>query len=210
MFPLLIARLVPPAVARRATALLLSAAVPGLLVGAEAAAQQGSPKASAQPTGASSAPSTGGTTKRPAARPRLTPKQRIEAEVRAAAQHVRSAMVVQDTATLARLWVEEYVFTAPSGETYSKYERLETVMSPAFLVDEAAEVLPSELEIVRVYGNVAVVQTRLAPPGTKSSGSRGGRAQLLTVWLRSGGRWKTVASQVTAVALPPKPSKKKR
>ena len=196
-----------PILRRRLCAALLAAA-PLLIVPGVMAAQQDTPTASAKPAAAA-----GGAkepAKRAAPKPRLTPRQRVEAEIRAAAQHVRSAMVVQDTATLATLWAEEYNFTAPSGETFSKYERLETVMSPAFVVDAAAEVLPSELEIVRLYGNVAVVHTRLAPPGTQSSGSRGGRAQMLTVWQKSGGKWRTVAAQVTAVALPPKPGKKKR
>ena len=140
---------------------------------------------------------------------RLTPRQRIEAEIRSAAGRVRAAMVVQDTTTLAELWGEDYIFTSLTGETYSKYERLEAVMSPTFLVDEAPEVLPSEMDIVRLYGNVAVVHSRLAPPGTARSGSRGGRAQLLTVWLRERGTWRTVAAQTTAVAPAPAPGKKK-
>ena len=203
----IVRRLVPPSIARRVAAAVVLVVAPTFAIPRQVAAQQDSPTASAKPaaTGAAKAPA-----KRAAPKPRLTARQRVEAEIRAAAQHVRSAMVVQDTATLATLWAEEYLFTAPSGETFSKYERLETVMSPAFMVEEAAEVLPSELEIVRLYGNVAVVHTRLAPPGTKSSGSRGGRAQMLTVWQRSGGKWRTVAAQVTAVALPPKPAKKKR
>jgi ketosteroid isomerase-like protein len=147
-----------------------------------------------------------------AAPAKMSAKARIAAEIGTASQQIRRAMVVQDTATLADLWGEEYTFTSLSGETYSKSERLESVMSPAFLVDEAAEVLPSELDIVRVYGNVAVVQSQLAPPGTAKSGSRGGRAKLLSVWVReSDGRWRTVAAQATAVDVPlPAPSKKKK
>jgi hypothetical protein len=142
---------------------------------------------------------------------RLTGKARIAAEIGTASQQIRRAMVVQDTATLAELWGDEYSFTSLSGETYSKSDRLESVMSPAFVVDEAAEVLPSELDIVRVYGNVAVVQSQLAPPGTAKSGSRGGRAKLLSVWVRgSDGIWRTVAAQATAVDVPLPPSTKKK
>ena len=142
---------------------------------------------------------------------RLTAKARIAAEIGTASQQIRRALVVQDTATLADLWGDEYTFTSLSGETYSKSERLESVMSPAFIVDEAAEVLPSELDIVRVYGNVAVVQSQLAPPGTAKSGSRGGRAKLLSVWVRGNdGKWRTVAAQATAVDVPLPPSKKKK
>ena len=138
-----------------------------------------------------------GSTKK--ARP-LTARERMEAEIRSAASKVRAAMVIQDTSTLATLWADEYRFTSLSGETYSKSERLESVMSPSFVVDEAAEVLPSEMDIIRFYGNVAVVNSRLGPPGTKRSGSRGGRTQLLTVWVREkAGKWRTVASQATGV-----------
>lgn len=198
---------------------VLLACAPLLLAGP--ALSQAAPKAQA----ATARPASVSSTPRPAAgkasgkasgkrtrAPRLTGRARIAAEIGVASQQIRRAMVVQDTSTLAALWSEEYTFTSLSGETYSKSDRLESVMSPAFLVDEAAEVLPSELDLVRVYGNVAVVQSRLAPPGTAQSGSRGGRAKLLSVWLRGNdGRWRTVAAQATAVDTPlPPPSKKKR
>ena len=212
---------------RRATASrwLLTALVAGspALFAAPASAQGGAaPQGTARPV---SAPSTAGkgagkasgkaaskAAGKRARAPRLSARERIAADIGVAEQQIRRAMVVQDTSTLAELWGDEYTFTSLSGETYSKAERLESVMSPAFMVDEAAEVLPSELDIVRVYGNVAVVQSRLAPPGTAQSGSRGGRAKLLSVWVRgSDGKWRTVAAQATAVDMPlPAPAKKKR
>lgn len=140
-----------------------------------------------------------GTAKKKGAAPRLTARQRLEAEIKSAARKVRAAMVIQDTTTLAGLWSDDYMFTSLSGETYSKSERLDAVMSPAFVVDEAAEVLPSELDIIRIYGDVAVVNSRLGPPNAARSGARGGRARLLTVWVREKGRWRTVASQATGV-----------
>lgn len=207
-------------VARRGALVLLAGAC--LLAAAPARAQSGvagqegkgaavAGKAGGKASGrASGKRATAAAGKRVAAA-RLTGKARIAAEIGTASQQIRRAMVVQDTATLAELWGDEYTFTSLSGETYSKSDRLESVMSPAFLVDEAAEVLPSELDIVRVYGNVAVVQSQLAPPGTAKSGSRGGRAKLLSVWVRgSDGRWRTVAAQATAVDVPLPPSKKKK
>lgn len=204
---------------------LLTALVAGspALFAAPASAQAGpAPQGAARPV---SAPSTAGkgagkasgkvaskAAGKRARAPRLSARERIAADIGVAEQQIRRAMVVQDTSTLAELWGDEYTFTSLSGETYSKAERLESVMSPAFMVDEAAEVLPSELDIVRVYGNVAVVQSRLAPPGTAQSGSRGGRAKLLSVWVRGNdGKWRTVAAQATAVDMPlPPPAKKKR
>ncbi|HET9012805.1 MAG TPA: nuclear transport factor 2 family protein [Gemmatimonadaceae bacterium] len=216
-----------PHASRRATASrwLLTALVAGspALLAAPLSAQAGpAPQGTARPV---SAPSTAGkgagkasgkgaskAAGKRARAPRLSARERIAADIGVAEQQIRRAMVVQDTSTLAELWGDEYTFTSLSGETYSKAERLESVMSPAFMVDEAAEVLPSELDIVRVYGNVAVVQSRLAPPGTAQSGSRGGRAKLLSVWVRgSDGKWRTVAAQATAVDMPlPAPAKKKR
>ena len=187
-----------------------------LLSAGALAAQQGPRQSSTatQPAAkrATATAKSGGRASGRRARPvRLTAKQRIEAEIAGTSQHIRSAMVVQDTATLAALWADEYTFTSLSGETYSKSDRLESIMSPTFVVDEAAEVLPSELDIVRLYGNVAVVQSRLAPPGTAKSGSRGGRAKLLSVWVRQNdGKWRTVAAQATAVDVPLPPSSKKK
>jgi ketosteroid isomerase-like protein len=157
------------------------------------------PLTSAAPAGGDSTVKRKATAKKKAAAPPLTPRQRLENEIKTAARKVRAAMVIQDTTTLAGLWSDDYIFTSLSGETYSKEERLESVMSPSFAVDEAAEVLPSEMDIVRVYGNVAVVHSRLGPPGAARSGARGGRTRLLTVWVREKGRWRTVASQATGV-----------
>ena len=207
------------AAVRRAAFMLVVGA--SALVGAPLRAQAGPASQDGKPAAQPAATGTGKesgkaagkrTTAGKRARPaRLTGKARIAAEIGTASQQIRRAMVVQDTATLAELWGDEYTFTSLSGETYSKSDRLESVMSPAFLVDEAAEVLPSELDIVRVYGNVAVVQSQLAPPGTAKSGSRGGRAKLLSVWVReSDGKWRTVAAQATAVDVPLPPAKKKK
>jgi hypothetical protein len=206
------------AAVRRAALFLLAGAC---LLAARASAQSGPTtqdgKAAAATAGKASGRASGKASGKRAASgkrvaaARLTGKARIAAEIGTASQQIRRAMVVQDTATLAELWGDEYTFTSLSGETYSKSDRLESVMSPAFVVDEAAEVLPSELDIVRVYGNVAVVQSQLAPPGTAKSGSRGGRAKLLSVWVRgSDGKWRTVAAQATAVDVPLPPSTKKK
>jgi hypothetical protein len=153
-----------------------------------------------------------------AAPAKLTAKQRLAREMDAAERQVRAALVIQDTATLSHWWADEYTYTAPSGETFSKDERLESIMSPGFVGEDAAEVLPSELDIVRRYGDVVIVTSRLGPPSAASGSSatarsRAGRTQLLTVWVRQNGRWRTVASQATAVApppAPPPPPKKKR
>jgi hypothetical protein len=155
--------------------------------------------------------------KKAAAPARLTARQRLTMEMQSAAKQVRAALVIQDTATLSHWWADDYTYTSPSGETYSKWERLEAIMSPGFVGEEQAEVLPSELDIVRRYGDVVIVDSRLGPPSAAAGSSttarsRAGRTQLLTVWVRDGGRWKTVASQATAVAGPPPapPPKKKR
>jgi len=152
-----------------------------------------------------------GATAKSAAPRKLTARERVGAELRSIATRARAAMVVQDTATLARLWSEDYIYTSLSGETYSKAERLESVMSPNFVVDEAPDVLPSEQDIVRLYGDVAVVHSRLAPAATTRSGARGGRARLLTVWARERGTWRMVAAQATGVGVPePAPPAKKK
>ena len=160
-------------------------------------------------------------TKKKAAAPvHLTAKMRLTREMESAARQVRAALVIQDTATLSHWWADEYTYTAPSGETFSKWERLEAIMSPGFVGEDQAEVLPSELDIVRRYGDVVIVSSRLGPPSvaagdanSAAARSRAGRTQLLTVWVRQGDRWRTVASQATAVAgpppAPPAPRKKK-
>jgi len=196
----------------RARAKAALAAAAAAEAGARPAATPKSP--AAKPAAAKPATAKPAAATKRAAPKRLTARERVAAELRSVASRARAAMVVQDTATLGRLWSEDYIYTSLSGETYSKIERLESVMSPNFVVDEAPDVLPSELDIVRLYGDVAVVHSRLAPAATTRSGARGGRARLLTVWARERGTWRIVAAQATGVSvpellLPPPPKKRK-
>jgi hypothetical protein len=212
-----------------AAALLLAAAAGTVVVcPASAAAQKARPAAPVSAVADTAPAAKGGAAakgaaagkrraKKAAAPARLTARQRLTMEMQSAAKQVRAALVIQDTATLSHWWADDYTYTSPSGETYSKWERLEAIMSPGFVGEEQAEVLPSELDIVRRYGDVVIVDSRLGPPSAAAGSSttarsRAGRTQLLTVWVRDGGRWKTVASQATAVAGPPPapPPKKKR
>ncbi|HET7458824.1 MAG TPA: nuclear transport factor 2 family protein [Gemmatimonadaceae bacterium] len=211
----------------RLGAALLLAFVVAALPARDAAAQQSRavavadtvPAKSGAGTGTSAAGKRRAKKKAAAAAPlHLTAKQKLAREMDAAERQVRAALVIQDTATLSHWWADEYTYTAPSGETFSKDERLESIMSPGFVGEDAVEVLPSELDIVRRYGDVVIVNSRLGPPSAAAGSSatarsRAGRTQLLTVWVRQNGRWRTVASQATAVtppAPPPVPSKKKR
>ena len=177
---------------------------------AEAGRRPAAPNAATAKAASTKAASTKAAAPKRAAPRKLTARERLAEELRSIASRARAAMVVQDTATLARLWSEDYIYTSLSGETYSKAERLESVMSPNFVVDEAPDVLPSELDIVRHYGDVVVVHSRLAPTATTRSGARGGRARLLTVWARERGTWRIVAAQATGISVPELPAPKRK
>jgi ketosteroid isomerase-like protein len=91
-----------------------------------------------------------------------------------------------------------YTFVTQRGELRTKADILTGFKSGAFKY-EAREV--SDLN-VRVYGDTAVVTGRAVQKGAENAKDYSGANRFTRVYVKQGGRWLTVALQVTLVERP--------
>jgi hypothetical protein len=108
-------------------------------------------------------------------------------------ERLTSAMVASDTATLARLWADEYRSTSAVGHTSTRAEALMAYTAGLVQVDSAAV---QDLD-VRSYGNAAVSLGYLHWAGTAAGTPFVAVARFQHVWIFSDTAWRLVASQMT-------------
>lgn len=123
-----------------------------------------------------------------------------EDEVRQAAQQYDAALRGGDTTAVGRFWAAEYTFVNPSGARLTRAARMANLLSGFTALDTIGRQVRDEQ--IRVYGNLAVHTTRIVLGGRYSRQVQRGDYQALVVWVRRGGRWQQVASQLTPVAAP--------
>jgi ketosteroid isomerase-like protein len=115
-----------------------------------------------------------------------------EQDVLRAHDQVLDAIGRADTAALERLYADDYTITGPGGGVASKAERL------AALKASPNTAQPPEEVKVRVYGDAAVVTGRLT--GTVPGQGSPAAMRYIQVWVKRGGQWQLVASQLTRIA----------
>jgi ketosteroid isomerase-like protein len=122
------------------------------------------------------------------------------AQVRQAVRQYDAALRRADVAALERIWAPEFSFVNPRGERLTRAERLANLRTGRTVFDSLAPA-PEE-ESVRIYGDVAVLTTRLTLYGRYSDKAHRGKFRALVVWVRRDGRWQQVANQLTQVVAP--------
>lgn len=122
-----------------------------------------------------------------------------EAEIRQATRRYDDALRRADVAAVEQIWAPEYTFVNPRGERLTRADRLANLRARRTSFDSLAHA-PEE-EQIRLYGNgdVAMYSTLLTLAGRYSGHSQRGRYRALVLWIRRGGRWQQVASQMTPV-----------
>ena len=114
-------------------------------------------------------------------------------------EHERNrAILAGDAATLGRMTSEDYTFITQRGELRTKREILDGFKAGSFSYS-ARDV--SDLN-VRVYGDAAVVTGRATQKGTEKGNDYSSDNRFTRVYVKQGGRWISVALQVTLVAKP--------
>jgi len=108
------------------------------------------------------------------------------------------AILAGDAAALDRMTSDDYTFITQRGELRTKAEIVDGFKAGSFRYS-ARDV--TDLT-VRVYGEAAVVTGRANQKGTERGGDYSGENRFTRVYVRQGGRWMTVALQVTLVAKP--------
>jgi len=126
----------------------------------------------------------------------------IEA-VRASIRRYDDALRRSDTAAVAQFWAPEYTFINPRGELLTRADRLANLRAGRTAFDSLAPVLAEER--IRTYGDkdvVAVHTTLLSIGGRYGGRTERGQYRATAIWVRRGGRWQQVASQLTPVTGP--------
>ena len=104
----------------------------------------------------------------------------------------------RDVEKIDQLQAEEYVFTDPAGQVWTKTRELDTIRSGDLMID-AFEL--SEMN-VRLYENTAVVTLRIVWHGQFRGTDISGPQRMTDVYVKRDGRWRCVASQATRIPPP--------
>jgi len=123
---------------------------------------------------------------------------RAGSELQALEQSWADAVKHQDAEKIGRFQADEYVFTDPSGNLWSKARELDTIKSGDLAIDafEMSEVT------VRLYDNTAVVSFRIVWHGRFRETDISGPQRMTDVFVKRDGRWQCVASQATRIPQP--------
>jgi len=119
-------------------------------------------------------------------------------EFQALEQSWADAVKHQDGDKIDRLQADEYVFTGPSGNLWTKTRELDTIKSGDLAIDafELGDVT------VRLYDNTAVVTFRIVWHGHFRETDISGPQRMTDVFVKRAGRWQCVASQATRIPQP--------
>ena len=123
--------------------------------------------------------------------------QDADREVQALEQAWADAVQHQDAGKIDRLQAEEYLFTDPAGQVWTKSRELDTIKSGDLAIDS---VELSEMK-VRLYDNTAVVTLRVVWHGQFRGTDISGPQRMTDVFVKRDGRWQCVASQATRIPL---------
>ena len=102
----------------------------------------------------------------------------------------------RDTATLDKIWANDYTFINPQGAVVTKAERLANIKSSA----TRFKAIDPQQEKVTTHGDVAIDIGRVTLEGTKYSGQESsGEYRYMNVWRKVGGEWQMLANQITLI-----------
>ncbi len=115
------------------------------------------------------------------------------------------ALVRHDAATLSRILADEYVLTTPFGQVVTKAQLVESLQIPredSFVL----KAIEQEDFSARLYGDTAVVYSRMKLKGTAAGKEVVSPFRHTDVFVKKDGRWRCVARQATLIADPVAPA----
>jgi ketosteroid isomerase-like protein len=123
--------------------------------------------------------------------------QPIEAQVIAAEEQLRQAMLISDVSRLDHLLAPEVLITSHLGERLTKQDDLSAHASGLIKINE---LILSEQRI-RLYGEVAIASLRMQISGVYNGVPNSGDFRVTRVWAISpSGSWRVVAFHSSQVA----------
>ncbi len=120
---------------------------------------------------------------------------KTEQELRAIEHKWAEAVKHRDVDTIQRIQADEFEFTGPAGEIWTKTRALDFIKVGNL---EIASFELSEFK-VRLYGDTAVVNFRAVWDGTANGNDISGPQRMTDVFVKRDGRWQCVSSQTTRI-----------
>ena len=105
------------------------------------------------------------------------------------------AIVKKDTATLDKIFADDYILVGADGKSMTKAEGMAEVKSGS-LATQSIELGPMK---VRVFGDSAVVTGTDTEKSSYEGKDTSGKYAWTDVWVMRQGHWQAVASQATKV-----------
>lgn len=116
-------------------------------------------------------------------------------------QEWADAVMRRDIKKIDRIQADEYVFTGPHGQIWTKSQALDTIKAGGLEIDSFES---SDIK-VQVYGDTAVVTLRVVWNGRFRGTDISEPQRMTDVFVKRDGRWQCVASQSTRIVPPQKP-----
>src|SRR3954470_5688280 len=110
-----------------------------------------------------------------------------EEAVHKAIDAIVAALDHNDADALDRLSTADYVFVNPAGKVWTKAQYLELIRSGTLKVESYSR----DEEIIRLYGDTAVVIYRSTPKGTFKGTELSSQRRVTTVLVKQNGQWLT-------------------
>ncbi|MDQ2077987.1 nuclear transport factor 2 family protein [Marinimicrobium sp. ABcell2] len=122
----------------------------------------------------------------------------LEAQINAAEEQLRRAMLASDVSVLDELLAPDLLFTNHLGQSLGKEADLSAHKSGALGISKLE---PSEQQVKLVGRDVAVVSVRVQVAGTYAGQPAGGDFRFTRVWaLSPKGQWQVVAAHSGIIA----------
>jgi len=109
-----------------------------------------------------------------------------------------NAVVLRDVETISRIQADDFEFTDPAGQVWTKSRVLEFIKSGRLQIDSFEL---TEFNI-RIYGDAALVNFRVVWNGKSGENDISGAQRMTDVFVLRDGHWRCVSSQTTRIPPP--------
>jgi peptidylprolyl isomerase len=123
----------------------------------------------------------------------------VEQELKKVEQQWLDAYLRHDPDTMARIEADDFTITYPDGSIRTKAQDVEAQRNAAKQSARPPQTSATEDEHIRVYGNTAVLTGIFVSIGSGQNPNAVFRSRFTDVYVRRGGTWQVVASQLTAI-----------
>ena len=126
-----------------------------------------------------------------------TADRKAEDEIRQLSAAEVEAFLKRDTATMARLWSDDFVVTNPLNLFVGKKQVIGMVDSGVLVITS----FDRQVDYLKVYGDTAIMAGRetVLWGGKMPNAGRTERLRITAVWMRQQGRWQQIARHANVV-----------